>query len=198
MVGVGLPANEKLRKRVRSIVVRGHRRFSGDEVDAALDAAGGETKVAIMALLAGVDPAVARVRLDATGGNLREALVREARRLRGARRRPPRCGRAQGGRWPHRRRTGWPAANGTAIAVPGFVDLQVNGFAGVDFLEGLLGLAVTAEPREVLLETGVTSFLPTFITAPEEALPRGAFAGASCRLDGAAHPRRAPGGTVPC
>ncbi len=29
-----------------------------------------------MALLAGVDPAAARVRLDATGGNLREALVR--------------------------------------------------------------------------------------------------------------------------
>src|SRR4051794_18112972 len=74
MVGV-VPANEKLRKRVRSIV-REATGAPGDEVDAALDAAGGETKVAIMALLAGVDPAAARVRLDATGGNLREALVR--------------------------------------------------------------------------------------------------------------------------
>src|SRR3954453_460211 len=74
MVGV-VPANEKLRKRVRSIV-REATGAPGDEVDAALDAAGGDTKVAIMALLAGVDPAAARVRLDATGGNLREALVR--------------------------------------------------------------------------------------------------------------------------
>ena len=71
---MSLPANEKLRKRVRR-----HRAEAtgapGDEVDAALDAADGEAKVAIIALLAGVDARAARVRLDATGGNLREALV---------------------------------------------------------------------------------------------------------------------------
>jgi N-acetylmuramic acid 6-phosphate etherase len=73
MVGV-VPANDKLRERVRSIV-REATGAPGDEVEAALAASGGDTKVAIMALLAGVDPAAARLRLDATGGNLREALV---------------------------------------------------------------------------------------------------------------------------
>jgi N-acetylglucosamine-6-phosphate deacetylase len=55
--------------------------------------------------------------------------------------------------------------SGTGIAVPGFVDLQVNGFGGVDFA------AADAEAYrragEALLETGVTAFQPTFITAPE-------------------------------
>ena len=54
---------------------------------------------------------------------------------------------------------------GRGIAVPGFVDLQVNGFAGVDFLgtdaEGF------AAAGEALLETGVTSYLPTLITSEE-------------------------------
>ncbi|MDQ1455950.1 MAG: N-acetylglucosamine-6-phosphate deacetylase [Actinomycetota bacterium] len=65
---------------------------------------------------------------------------------------------------------GLAASNGTArgIAVPGFVDLQVNGFAGVDFLEtDADGYRVAGE---ALLETGVTSFLPTFITAEEDDL----------------------------
>jgi N-acetylglucosamine-6-phosphate deacetylase len=51
------------------------------------------------------------------------------------------------------------------IAVPGFVDLQVNGFGGVDFLA-----ADTEDYRragEALLHTGVTAYLPTFITAAE-------------------------------
>jgi N-acetylglucosamine-6-phosphate deacetylase len=57
---------------------------------------------------------------------------------------------------------------GRGIAVPGFVDLQVNGFGGVDFAS-----ADTAGYRragEALLETGVTAFQPTFITAPEDDL----------------------------
>jgi N-acetylglucosamine-6-phosphate deacetylase len=59
-------------------------------------------------------------------------------------------------------------ANGRGIAVPGFVDLQVNGFAGVDFLEADAdGYALAGD---ALLETGVTSYLPTFISAPEEQL----------------------------
>ena len=52
------------------------------------------------------------------------------------------------------------------IAVPGFVDLQVNGFGGVDFLD-----ADTDGYRragEALLETGVTAYLPTLITSPEQ------------------------------
>ena len=54
------------------------------------------------------------------------------------------------------------------FAVPGFVDLQVNGFGGVDFLD-----ASSADYRvagDALLETGVTAFLPTLITSPEEEL----------------------------
>jgi hypothetical protein len=54
------------------------------------------------------------------------------------------------------------------IAVPGFVDLQVNGFGGVDFM----GADADGYARggEALLETGVTAYLPTFISAPEEDL----------------------------
>jgi N-acetylglucosamine-6-phosphate deacetylase len=55
--------------------------------------------------------------------------------------------------------------SGRGIAVPGFVDLQVNGFGGVDFA------AADADGYRragaALLETGVTAFQPTFVTAPE-------------------------------
>jgi N-acetylglucosamine-6-phosphate deacetylase len=51
------------------------------------------------------------------------------------------------------------------IAVAGFVDLQVNGFAGVDFL-GTNGEGYAAA-GDALLETGVTAYLPTFITSDE-------------------------------
>jgi N-acetylglucosamine-6-phosphate deacetylase len=57
---------------------------------------------------------------------------------------------------------------GRGIAVPGFVDLQVNGFGGVDFLE--TDGEGYRQAGEALLETGVTSFLPTLITAPETEL----------------------------
>ena len=52
---------------------------------------------------------------------------------------------------------------GRGIAVPGFVDLQVNGFAGVDFLGA--DADGYAAAGEALLETGVTGYLPTFITS---------------------------------
>jgi N-acetylglucosamine-6-phosphate deacetylase len=58
--------------------------------------------------------------------------------------------------------------NGNGIAIPGLVDLQVNGFGGVDFAN-----ADTSSYRragEALLECGVTSFQPTLITAPEAEL----------------------------
>jgi N-acetylglucosamine-6-phosphate deacetylase len=54
------------------------------------------------------------------------------------------------------------------IAVPGLVDLQVNGFDGVDFLD--------ADPEgyrhasSALARSGVTAFLPTLVTAPVEHL----------------------------
>jgi N-acetylglucosamine-6-phosphate deacetylase len=57
---------------------------------------------------------------------------------------------------------------GRGIAAPGFIDLQVNGFAGVDFHS-----ADTDGYRragEALLQTGVTAFQPTLITSPEAEL----------------------------
>jgi N-acetylglucosamine-6-phosphate deacetylase len=49
----------------------------------------------------------------------------------------------------------------------GFVDLQVNGYAGHD-LNGLtLDTATVRSLCQALLKVGVTSFLPTVITAPE-------------------------------
>ena len=66
-------ANEKLRARVHRIV-RTATGASPDEVDAALEAADGNVKVAIVVLLAGVDAAAARMRLEQADGNVRLAL----------------------------------------------------------------------------------------------------------------------------
>jgi N-acetylglucosamine-6-phosphate deacetylase len=54
---------------------------------------------------------------------------------------------------------------GRGLAVPGFVDLQVNGFAGVDFMHA--DATDLRRAGEALLETGVTAFRPTLITASE-------------------------------
>ena len=60
------------------------------------------------------------------------------------------------------------AGPGSGIAAPGLVDLQVNGFAGVDFLA--TDADGYAAAGEALLETGVTAYLPTLITSPEPTL----------------------------
>jgi N-acetylglucosamine-6-phosphate deacetylase len=65
-------------------------------------------------------------------------------------------------------RVGISGRSGRGIAAPGFVDLQVNGFGGVDFLDS--DAAGYRRAGEALLETGVTAYLPTFITTPEEQL----------------------------
>jgi N-acetylglucosamine-6-phosphate deacetylase len=57
---------------------------------------------------------------------------------------------------------------GRGLAVPGFVDLQVNGFGGVDFATA--DAAGYRRAGEALLETGVTAFQPTLVTAPEASL----------------------------
>jgi N-acetylglucosamine-6-phosphate deacetylase len=67
-------------------------------------------------------------------------------------------------------RVGIAGRNGRGIASPGFVDLQVNGFGGIDFLDS--DAAGYRRAGEALLETGVTAYLPTFITTPEEQLLR--------------------------
>lgn len=63
---------------------------------------------------------------------------------------------------------GLPGTSGGAnslIAIPGLVDIQINGYGGVDFL-----YASTEDYRtagEALLLAGVTAYQPTFITAAE-------------------------------
>ena len=62
--------------------------------------------------------------------------------------------------------------------VPGFIDLQVNGFGGCDAMDGAEALSAISER---LPEFGVTGFLPTIITRPlEEGV---AFVGAVGRAD---------------
>jgi N-acetylglucosamine-6-phosphate deacetylase len=61
---------------------------------------------------------------------------------------------------------GLNSANGSGIAAPGFVDLQVNGFAGVDFFSA--DAEGYRRAGEALLECGVTAYQPTFITSPED------------------------------
>jgi N-acetylmuramic acid 6-phosphate etherase len=66
--------NTKLRARARRAVALATGASDG-EVDAALEDAGGEAKVAIVALLSGVDATSARVRLESAGGVVRKALA---------------------------------------------------------------------------------------------------------------------------
>ncbi|HEU5476922.1 MAG TPA: N-acetylmuramic acid 6-phosphate etherase [Gaiellaceae bacterium] len=71
MVGVA-PGNEKLRERARRNVVLASG-AAEDRVDEALEAAAGDARVALVSLLAGVDAAAARTRLEAAGGSVRKA-----------------------------------------------------------------------------------------------------------------------------
>ncbi len=65
--------NDKLRRRARRIVAEV---TGADEpaVQAALEAADGHVKTAVVALLAGIDAATARARLDRSGGSVRAAF----------------------------------------------------------------------------------------------------------------------------
>lgn len=51
------------------------------------------------------------------------------------------------------------------MKTPGLVDLQVNGFAGVDFNSGAVTADALDRALEAMLATGVTACLPTLITA---------------------------------
>lgn len=57
---------------------------------------------------------------------------------------------------------GWAAA-------PGFIDLQLNGCGGVMFNDAITAATLTTMHR-TNLKSGTTSYLPTLITAPDEAM----------------------------
>jgi N-acetylmuramic acid 6-phosphate etherase len=70
-------SNAKLRGRARRAVALATGARNGD-AEAALDAAGGDAKVAIVSLLADVDVETARARLEAAGGLVRTAIAERA------------------------------------------------------------------------------------------------------------------------
>jgi N-acetylglucosamine-6-phosphate deacetylase len=61
-----------------------------------------------------------------------------------------------------------PATNGSTWLAPGFIDLQVNGFAGVDYNAPAAPLDDIARSIRALFATGVTRFFPTVITGSFE------------------------------
>ena len=63
------------------------------------------------------------------------------------------------------------------VLLPGFVDLQVNGYFGEEFLTA--GADGWARVTTRLPQTGTTAFLPTFVTAPPGVLTAGLRAAAA-------------------
>ena len=65
-------------------------------------------------------------------------------------------------------REGAMAGMKRTVEFPGFFDLQVNGFAGVDFGDPALTPEQVLHAVEAIGQTGVTRFLPTLITSSLE------------------------------
>ena len=58
----------------------------------------------------------------------------------------------------------------SAYISPGWIDLQVNGFAGVDYNDGSTSHEAIAASIRAMFRTGVTRFFPTVITGSPEAM----------------------------
>jgi N-acetylglucosamine-6-phosphate deacetylase len=65
-----------------------------------------------------------------------------------------------------------PAAPDETWLAPGLIDIQLNGFAGVDFSDPHLEPEQAASVLPALWRTGVTTFCPTLITNTMDALAR--------------------------
>ncbi len=67
---------------------------------------------------------------------------------------------------------------------PGLIDIQVNGYAGIGFTQADLSVDDIREVVKKMMEIGVTTFLPTLITAPEKVLIRNLqIIDEACRTD---------------
>ena len=53
---------------------------------------------------------------------------------------------------------------------PGLIDIQINGYMGIDFADQNLSIEGIREAAKALWKEGVTSFLPTLITADQDSL----------------------------
>jgi N-acetylglucosamine-6-phosphate deacetylase len=62
--------------------------------------------------------------------------------------------------------------NDSTYLAPGFIDLQVNGFAGVDYCSPTAPHHEIARSIRALFSTGVTRFFPTVITGSPESMTR--------------------------
>jgi N-acetylglucosamine-6-phosphate deacetylase len=76
------------------------------------------------------------------------------------------------------------------VSIPGFVDLQVNGYAGIDFLEPGTTVADLLRAAELLRERGTAGFLLTVCTHRREAIETN-IAHAREAMD-----RQGPGGNI--
>jgi N-acetylglucosamine-6-phosphate deacetylase len=75
-------------------------------------------------------------------------------------------------------------AGPAGTAVPGFVDVHINGVAGIDFLTA--DVAGYRHAAEALARTGVVAFQPTFVSSPVDAYaePLAAASEAAAGADG--------------
>jgi N-acetylglucosamine-6-phosphate deacetylase len=58
------------------------------------------------------------------------------------------------------------------IIAPGFIDIQINGYMGIDFADNELSIEGIRTAAKALWSTGVTTFLPTVITNDQERLEK--------------------------
>jgi N-acetylglucosamine-6-phosphate deacetylase len=65
-----------------------------------------------------------------------------------------------------------PTANDHLFVSPGLIDIQVNGFAGVDFSDPRLTTEKVAAALPSIWKTGVTTFCPTLVTNTRDRLLR--------------------------
>jgi N-acetylglucosamine-6-phosphate deacetylase len=81
----------------------------------------------------------------------------------------------------------------TPLHIPGFVDLQVNGFIGVDFSAETLTEEAFLHVGHALIARGTAAFLPTLITRPEAQLRRSLAVIANALKKDATLARHVPG-----
>jgi hypothetical protein len=184
MIGVA-PGNEKLRQRARRNVVLA----SGapeERVDEALEAAAGDARVALVALLAGVDADAARERLEARRLGPEGAEADEARVRGRARPRRARAGRRR------RSTDGVVVAVGLPGACAGRRGSRLRRPAGERLRRCRLPLRLDGDydrAGEASARRGVTAFQPTFITSAEAATSRRSV---RCRRSGRRRASSAP------